>query len=71
MYFMIKFVIIVFEYINLFIEEGEFVFFFGLSGCGKMMFLLIIVGLIELMFGFVIIDGENIGILVLNIGYMF
>lgn len=51
-------------------EEGEFIFIFGLSGCGKIMFFLIIVGLFDLIDGIVFLDGELIIMKILFMGYM-
>lgn len=56
-YFFIKEKMMVVWDIYFNVEKGDFILFFGLSGCGKIILFFIIVGLIEFLEGRVLIEG--------------
>lgn len=50
----------VFSEFNLFVEEGEFLVFFGFLGCGKFILFNCIVGLFDIIDGQIYIFGKNV-----------
>lgn len=56
--------------IDLIICEGEFFLLLGLFGCGKIMFLCIIVGFEDIIDGVVLIDGQNMENVLVNCCFM-